>query len=182
MIGVVSRTRAVLTAAVLLSALVLGGCTDDDPEPKFGPTESTSPSSPTSPSTTAAAADLSPEDTVRAWVDARNAALASGDVAAVEELSASGCTTCQDSLDPIRQVHADGGSFDTDGWTVDSARLKSRSGDKARVTGAITYAAGTTVPKAGAAPVSYGLERHIVVVDLTRTDDRWQVNFFGYLS
>lgn len=181
MIGVVSRTRAVLTAAVLLSALALGGCTDDDPEPKFGPIESTSPASPTSPSTTTAAA-LSPEDTVRAWVDARNAALASGDVTPAEELSASGCTTCQASLDPIRQVHADGGSFDTDGWTVDSARLKSSSGHKARVTGAITYAAGTTIPKAGASPVSYELERHIVVVDLTKTDDRWQVSFFGYLS
>jgi hypothetical protein len=181
MIGVVSRTRAVLTAVALLSALALSGCTDDDPEPKFAPPSSEAPTSPSSASTSAAAA-LSPEDTVRAWVEARNDALSSGDVGSVQALSVAECTTCEDSLDPIRQVHEDGGSFQTAGWRVVSARLKSQKGSTARVTAAITYAAGTTIPRAGAAPVSYELERHIVVVDLTRVDDEWRVRFFGYLS
>ncbi|GAA4725174.1 hypothetical protein GCM10023350_04550 [Nocardioides endophyticus] len=121
-------------------------------------------------------------ETVRAWIDARNIALGTGDVSSVEALSAVGCTTCEDSLEPIRQVHADGGSFDTAGWEVVSARLKSRSGGKARVTAAINYAPGTTIPKEGASPVSYGLERHMVVVDLTRIEDQWRIRFFGYLS
>jgi len=180
MIGVVSRARATLTALTLIPTLLVAGCSDDDPKPKFDPPSSEASSG--SPSPTATTNALGPVGTVRAWVDARNTALVTGDVSRVEALSADGCTTCQDSLDPIRQVHADGGSFDTDGWEVVSARLKSRSGDKARVTAAINYAPGTTIPKEGASPISYGLERHIVVLDLARVQDQWQVRFLGYLS
>jgi hypothetical protein len=177
MIGGVNRTLAVIAALSVIPVLLVAGCTDDEPKPKFDPTPSSE-----APTSSAPAQSLSPEATVRAWVDARNAALVSGDVAAVEALSAPDCTTCQDSLDPIRQVHAAGGSFDTSGWKVVSARLKSQSGGKARVTAAINYQPGTTISSEGAAPVSYGLERHIVVVDLDRAPDRWQVRFFGYLS
>jgi hypothetical protein len=180
MIGAVSRTRAVVTALLVIPVLLVAGCTDDDPKPKFEPTQSSE--TPTSPSTSASAQALGPEATVGAWVDARNTALVSGDVAPVEALSTTDCTTCQDSLDPIRQVHAAGGSFDTGGWKVVSARLKSQSAGKARVTAAINYQPGTTISSEGAAPVSYGLERHIVVVDLVGGPDRWQVRFIGYLS
>src|SRR4051812_38018201 len=52
MIGRVSRTRAVLTALSLLPVLLVAGCSDDDPEPKFAPTPSESASS-ASPSSSA---------------------------------------------------------------------------------------------------------------------------------
>ena len=74
------RTRWAL--ATLLAVCLVGACSDDDPEPDIAdPTASASSSSATvSPSPTVSATPaLGPEDTVRAWVEARNAALQDGD-------------------------------------------------------------------------------------------------------
>jgi hypothetical protein len=38
------------------------------------------------------------------------------------------------------------------------------------------------MPEAGADPVTYGVERHIVRVKLTKVDGSWRVKFVGYLS
>lgn len=166
----------------LLALLVLAGCSGDDPEPKFAPTPTSSPTqaSPSEPSATPER--RSPEQTVRAWVEARNEALQDGDTTAVEALSAKDCETCQNQIDPIRQLYADGGHFETDGWTVVSSRLKSRSGPRAAVDTAIKYAAGRTIPEADAEPVTYPVERHIVVFKLTAIGGAWRIQFVGYLS
>ena len=123
MIGDVSRTRAALTALLLIPALLLAGCSDDDPEPKFAPPSS---EAPTSPSTSAAAA-LSPEDTVRAWVDAQNEALRTGDTSDMDALGTPDCRGCSDFSQPIRRVIADGGRYIGGEWSIDAA--KARDGD-----------------------------------------------------
>ncbi|KQW53483.1 hypothetical protein ASC77_04160 [Nocardioides sp. Root1257] len=181
MIGVVSRTRAVLTAVVLLSALALGGCTDDDPEPKFGPTESTSPASPTSPSTTAAAA-LSPEDTVRAWVDAQNEALVSGDTTVMEALATSSCQGCSDFSNPIRDVFAEGGSYRGGKWKVDAAKARKSSGSEVTVDVAMTMEAGQTVPRRGADPIPFSADRRIMLFRLASVEPGLRVSFVGFVE
>jgi hypothetical protein len=176
MIGPVSRTRAVLVALLLAALGASTGCSNDDPEPQFSPPSS---EAPTSPSTTPAA---DPAEAFRGWVDARNVALKTGDTSEVRSLSADNCRTCENSISPIERVYSDGGQFDTEGWIVDSAIVKRQSGTRARVSAAITYAAGETVPSAGAEPVDYEVERHILLVDLDHVDGTWLVSDIGYVS
>ncbi|GAA4690079.1 DUF6318 family protein [Nocardioides conyzicola] len=178
MIGDVSRTRAALTAFTLLSVLGLAGCTDDDPEPKFAPPSS---EAPTSPSTSAAAA-LSPEDTVRAWVDAQNLAMTSGDSTEVRSLGTSDCESCDGLIDPIDAVIDAGGRFETSGWTVDRAKQVSDNSDETTVKAAVTIAAGRTYNSSDAEPVVYGVDRSILQFKLRQTDGRWLVAFVGFLS
>ena len=80
------RTRWAL--ATLLAACLLAACSDDDPEPDIAdPTPSATASSSAatvSPSPSESATPvLGPEETVQAWVDARNAALQDGDTTEV---------------------------------------------------------------------------------------------------
>jgi hypothetical protein len=126
--------------------------------------------------------DLGPVETWTAWVTARNQALISGDTTGVEALSAPACRTCENSIAPIAKVFENGGHFDTDGWEVVASRVKSRADGTAKVSAAIKYASGRTVPTAGAKPIAYDVERHIVVVTLVDIDGRWLVKFIGYLS
>ncbi|GAA4367157.1 DUF6318 family protein [Nocardioides caricicola] len=178
MIGTVTGARAVIAATVLI--LGVSACSSDDPEPIVAPTPSAS--EPSDPTTSPVAGALGPEETLAAWIDARNQALQDGDVSAVEALSAESCKTCRDSIAPIKQVYGDGGHFDTDGWVLVSSRLKSEKASKASLTAAIDYAAGKTVVKAGAEPVTYAVEHHIIIVDLIKEDGVWLVQFIGYLS
>lgn len=173
-----------MRAAVLplLALLVLGGCSGDDPEPKFEPAPTSAPTSASPTEASASPEQRSPEQTVIAWVEARNDALQDGDTTSVEALSAESCETCQNQIDPIRQIYSDGGHFETTGWTVVSSRLKSRSGPRAAVDTAIKYAAGQTISETGAEPVVYAVERHIVVFKLTAIAGTWQIQFVGYLS
>lgn len=171
-------TRAVIAA---WGALLLGvtACSGSDPEPHVAAPSSSAPSSP---STSPAAADLGPKATFSAWVQARNAALRTGDTSDVEDLSTGSCRTCRNSIEPIKNVYDNGGHFDTAGWAVVASRVKSQSGNRAEVSAAIRYAAGETVPETGADPVTYEVERHIVTAELVRTDFGWRVQFLGYLS
>jgi hypothetical protein len=178
MIGSVTDARAVIAAVALL--LGVTACSGDDPEPIIAPTPSSS--APSDPSTSPVSAALGPEETFKAWVDAYNQALETGDTSAVEALSTTSCRTCRNAITPVERVYADGGHFDTDGWIIVASRVKSRSGDVASLSAGIKYAAGETVPRAGAEPVVYAVERHIVVVDLVEDDGRWRVQFIGYLS
>lgn len=177
MIASVTRTRTVLTALTCTSVLALGACSGDDPEPKFAPTPT--PTAPTSPSPTDEA--MSPEDTVRAWVDAQNHALRTGDTGAMKSLSADGCRGCDDFTNPIEQVYRDGGHFSTDGWTVEGTHLKSTA-DPSVVDLAVTIAGGRTTAKAGAQPVTYESEKELLVVKLVPDGDSWAISFIGFIT
>ncbi|WP_346385012.1 DUF6318 family protein [Nocardioides sp.] len=163
--------------------LLVAGCSSDDPTPRISPTNSVATTASSSaPTTSPTASSRSPEQTVRAWVKARNAALQDGDTTAVDALAATGCEACQNSTDPIRQVYADGGHFETDGWRLVASRIKSASSGRATVATAIKYSAGRTVQEAGAQPVTYGVERHIVMFKLVTVSGDWRIGFIGYLS
>lgn len=178
-----SRLRALVVVALLCA---LAAC-DDEPTPDLPdpPPSSASPSpteSESSPTTSPTPQALGPEQTVRAWVKARNQALQDGDTSVAEALSAANCETCDNSLGPIRQVYADGGHYETEGWRVPSAKAVDVSSDAARVTAGLVYEPGATVPEAGADPVTYELERHIAEFRLVRVDGQWLISFIGYLS
>jgi hypothetical protein len=163
--------------AAFVASCLLAGCDDDDPKPDLpDPTPTVSSTAPTEASTspTASPSALGPEETVRAWVEARNSALQDGDTSAVDELSAPNCRSCEELNKVIREVYAAGGRFVTSGWRIDSIKMKGGS-DPIQVDTALTFAPGQTIPSAGADPVSYDEERHIVTFRLSEAGSRYQV-------
>lgn len=180
MIGDVIRTRAALTALTLIPTLLVVGCTDDEPEPKFGPTPSETPSSPSS-SATATAPARTPEETVRAWVDAQNTALDTGDTAGMEALSAPGCRGCADFTTPIERVYGNGGNFETTGWRIEGLSLRP-STDPKIVDLAATIAGGTTIASDGAEPIVYERQKELLVVKLIGAGDGWSISFIGFIT
>lgn len=175
-----------LIACVVLVLLCGLSACDDDPTPNIpdetpsasSPTVSESPS-PTEPTETPEA--LTPEETVRAWVAARNEALQDGNVEAARALSALDCRSCKELLDPIEEIYAAGGSFDTTGWTV-AGLSKPQGDDPIKVNAAMKFAGGTTVSEAGAEPMTYGPERHVIVFDLSGTEDGLRVSLVLFVS
>jgi hypothetical protein len=130
MMLVVTRTRTVITVFTLVSVLALGACSDDDPEPKFAPTPSTS--APTSPSTTAASGPTEPtmpavangtdaasaEAFVTFYWEMVNYAEQTGDLAAVKRLSSDDCVACRSGLKYLEGVFTDGGEIKGGDQTV----------------------------------------------------------------
>jgi hypothetical protein len=176
------RTRWALVT--LVATCLLGACSDDDPEPDIAdPTPSVSSSSVVvSPSpTTEPPTEPDPEETVRAWIAARNQALQDGDTSAVDALSASDCRSCEELNKVIRQIYAAGGAFHTPGWTVVAAKEKPGS-KPVQVDTALTFAAGQTTPSAGADPVSYDEEKHIVTFKLSKVAEGYRVQLVLFLS
>ena len=180
------RTRGVI--AVLLAGCLLAGCSNEDPKPNIADPTTSAPTSPlvsvsTSPPTSSSppSASLDPEQTVRAWIAARNQALQDGDTTAVDALSAPDCRSCEEANKVIREVYAAGGSFHTPGWTVVAAKQK-EGASPVQVDTALTFAAGQTTPSAGADPVSYGEEKHIVTFKLSKVDGNFRVQLVLFLS
>lgn len=147
MIGDVSRTRAALTALTLIPALLLAGCSDDDPEPKFGPTPSSE--APTSASTSSSASTSTEPSTAAAvtaadfigdWFERFSAAMVSGDTTEIRLRSSKSCTSCSALADQIDSIYARGGSLRTAGWSVDEARQVSELDEPPRFLLRVTQA------------------------------------------
>jgi hypothetical protein len=171
-------TRTAVAALALVVAGLAAAC-DDDPKPRIGPPESTSPA-PSGPSGTPEA--LSPEETVRAWVEARNRAVQTGDVKDVYDLSTPDCTACANSVEPVRNVYDEGGRFETEGWQVRSVRRAEDFTSTHSLAAALLFTAGRTIPSAGAQPVTYDAERHIVLFTVSRSRGLWKIDHFAFSS
>lgn len=172
-----NRSRLAVALGLVLPVLLVSGCSDD-PVPKVAPRESPAPSvSESSPHPA-----LGPVATVRAWIKAQNLALQSGDTDALRELSATPCGACDDFIEPIDQVYAKGGRFETPGWKVEGAKARAGSKQPVVVDTAITISGGKTVRRAGAQPVVYEAEKHIMVFKVIQNEGRWAVSFIGFIS
>ena len=171
--------RTPLAALALVAALGVG-C-DDEPEPDFAPPETTSPA-PSDPTTTDSPEPekLSPEETVRAWVEAQNLALRTGDTSEASVLSQA-CDACKDFIDPIKETYEAGGRYRTNGWRIVSLELQSSEGANAKVAAGIEFAGGRRIPEAGAQPVIFGPEKHIMLFELSRAATVWQINLMGFV-
>ena len=117
--------RRWVAAAVCVPLLAVGGCSDDDPEPKFAPSESPSPTATSAPEP--AAWEVKSEDGAVAfanhWVDVFNQAATSGRTEQLEAISDSSCQTCANFVSSIRDIYDSGGSFRSTGWQIVSFSL-----------------------------------------------------------
>ena len=125
MIGLVNRSRTVITAMSLMSlmsVLALGACSDDDPEPKLAD-PSPSSSAPSFPSTTAVSGPVEPtmpaaargtgaaaaEAFVRFYWEMVNYAQATGDVESLLELADQHCRACRGGAHFLADTYERGG-------------------------------------------------------------------------
>jgi hypothetical protein len=178
------RTRWAL--ATLLAACLLGGCSEDDPEPKVGsdPTPSESSSMPTvSPSPTVTpTVVVSPQDTVAAWIAAENEALRTGSTQALQDLAARHCRGCDNFVEPIEKVYNAGGSYMGGDWTLVNSHVESASSSATKLSAAVQIADGTTIPEAGADPVRYEAQNHLMTFELVQEGGAWRFSVVAFIS
>ncbi len=178
--------RIRVAAAAMSLALAAGGCSDD-PEPEFAPPEPSASTSnaeseePTDVPTSEPPEALSPEDTVRAWVEARNVAVRTGRTDEVYALSTENCETCRNSVEPVETVYDNGGRYETSGWRVQNVATTPKFGNNGEVVAAVIFEAGRTFPDAESAPVSYNEEKHIMLFRLGGSPPNLRVQFVGYI-
>ncbi len=176
--------RSLIGVVALSVALVGAGCEEAEPsDPVASPSES-SESAPTSPSepTTDARPSLSPVGTVRAWIDAYNAALGNGATDDLLALTAPDCETCDELRVALEEVHGAGGFFRGGRWMVDAAEVTSRSADTATVTTGITVAEGMTKSTDDADPESYLKEQLALEFHIDRGSNGSAVTQIVFLS
>jgi len=134
MIGPVTGTRVVITAAAVTLLLGLAACSSDDPEPRVAPPTSQAPStSPASdptpsggPSLPPQASALSPEGAesfIDYWFRALSYGMATGDTSMVGDASETGCKSCSALIGQIEDLYAKGGKVETAGWRVEAKTL-----------------------------------------------------------
>jgi hypothetical protein len=137
-----------LAAAVLVAT---SGCSDD---PSMAPTTSASSqlmasSSPTQ-SGNGAPKSQRPIAFVRAWVDAENAAINSGDVTSLVSFEAPSCFNCKQLLKPIKRIYQAGGFIHSTGWRMQHPNAVDSGGDSVLVTMLVATSVETVQPSAGA--------------------------------
>jgi len=126
MIGLVNRSRTVITVMSLMSlmsVLALGACSGSDPKPKLAD-PSPSSSAPSSPSTTAVSGPIEPtmpaaargtdaaaaEAFVKFYWEMADYAQATGDLDGLRALGTDACRACQTVLDYLAGIYDHGGS------------------------------------------------------------------------
>lgn len=125
---------------------------------------------------------MGPEETVRAWVDAQNVALRTGDTADLRSLSSGHCRGCDDFIKPIEQVYRNGGHYETAGWVVEAAKAHGDTDVPVEVDVGVTIAGGKTVLKAGERPISYETEKRILLFKVEPGADGSTVAFVGFVE
>lgn len=172
--------RTLATAAALVAlACGLAACDDgtgDIPPVEKTPEVSTGSKSPSATTSTAAATpDLEPVEVVKAWADAINSAIRTGDVQKGLSLATKDCQDCQNELQPIADFYASGGTISGGRVTIVNAKVLDSSADTATVAASVDKAGGATKTSAGARPASYEADKYIEEYTLRRSDDRWWI-------
>jgi hypothetical protein len=123
----VRRSRTAFALGVVVLPLVLGGCSGDDPEPKFAPPESTSPTESGSPSAPASSASANRRDEqaglINDYFSAISDAISSGDPSRFLALATKDCANCRVIGDNLVQAYAGGGHIEGGHWAVVSSRF-----------------------------------------------------------
>jgi hypothetical protein len=126
-----NHARAAVCVAVLLYVGLAVGCSDQERSANAVDVRALAPSNASDQQVGVAAAkgaELTAVAIVRQWIAARNAALVSGDTAAVDALTASGCNTCGRFLRGGR-------------WMVSAARVSRHTVDAATVEARVSSSA-----------------------------------------
>jgi hypothetical protein len=143
---------SLLAAAVLIAS---SGCSDDPSAPSL--TASTQPVTSSSPteSETTSTKPQSPIKFVRAWVDAENVAINSGDVTPLLTFEAQSCFNCKQLLKPIKRIYGAGGFIHSKGWRMEHANAVDSGGNSVLVTMLVATSVEIVRPSEGAP-----IERH----------------------
>lgn len=177
--------RPYAATAALALALAVAGCGDDspdEPEASSTPTTSTSAASSASPTDEATTKALGPVQTVRAWVDAYNEMVTTGDAEDVRAITTEGCTTCENLLEPVLETHDNGGRYEDPGWKVIDAKRDRDWPESREVAAAVRFAAGRVWKSEGATANAYPREDHIISFNLRKGEDGWRVNDIVFLE
>jgi hypothetical protein len=112
--------RRCVVATVVLP-LMAAGCSDD-PQPKFEPSPSDSPSQSTSDPAEPKAWEVKSEKGAVAfaehWIDVFNAAKETGETAPLADLSSDSCKSCSNFVEFLNELYGSGGRFESNGWEV----------------------------------------------------------------
>ncbi|MGZ8743713.1 MAG: DUF6318 family protein [Nocardioides sp.] len=118
-------------AAGACAVVLVAGCTSNAepsplPEPSASSSATASPSAapPTMPPEAEGTSPKAAKAFVRYWVGTLNYAGSSGDTSALTESSDGGCAECQSVIRTIVETHAAGGSFEGDGWSVETMKYQ----------------------------------------------------------
>jgi len=122
---------SLLPAAILFAGSACSG--DPSAEPSTSASNPSPSSSPTQSATTTPK-PKTPIGFVRAWVDAENAAINSGDVKPLLAFEAPSCFNCRQLLKPITRIYGAGGFIHSKGWQIKRPNLVDAGGSKALVT------------------------------------------------
>ncbi|MGH3345436.1 MAG: hypothetical protein ACRDO4_00515 [Nocardioides sp.] len=158
------RRTAVLAVA---AAVLLAGC-QDEPEPRFEPTPTESPSE-SDPSEEPEAQTA--EEFIRAWVALDAAMQQTGESSAYLGASAN-CTPCTDFAMRVEKVYAAGGEIRTDGWRVVSIQ-ELQPGRTFRMVAVSSPQ--VVIAEAGAQEQRYEGGRGTYDIALRRVGDSWKV-------
>ena len=176
-----------IAVAAVVPLLVLGACSQDDPQPKFSPpsdSPSASESTPTEPGvrpwekkTRKGAVAFSDH-----WLSSFNDAATSGDTGELLKLSTRDCETCSNFVSAIKRIHEGGGSFESTGWKLKGFSFAA-SGISDRVSLALTiHQPAEVTRRPGEQPdrtrpgdVSYQ-------ADLVWEEDQWRMDELFYVG
>jgi len=117
--------RATLLTPLAVLALLVGGCTSDDPDPAPPTSSSPTPTDPTtspSPTQTETAAAEGPKAFIRDSIDVMNEMIVTGKTAPFMALATDECTFCESFQDTIRSVYEAGGRIESEGWQLGPLR------------------------------------------------------------
>jgi len=127
-------------------------------------------------------AALGSKETVRAWVEAWNGALRSGDTSSLRQLETSDCRNCADLSSVIDDVVAAGGSFSGGAWSIVTSKAVDMTDSRVKVNVAMAVDEGSTVNEAGADPVYFEADKRIVVYELELSGGTWLIDVIELLS
>lgn len=162
------------TAAVLAAGLLLAGCSDD-PEPRFDPTESPSP---TESSTSAAPEAQSPEDFIREWFELNTEMQNTGETEAFRAASKP-CARCEDMAEQVETIYRDGGSISIDGQEVLRVKVGARSVDQKQFQVTVDASPTRLVEASGQEAQVLPGGRSTYEVTVVRKGDSWAMSFIN---
>ncbi|MCW2791750.1 MAG: hypothetical protein JWO76_848 [Nocardioides sp.] len=117
------RSRVAFALGVVVPLLVLGGCSDDDPEPRIAPTTSTSPSDTGSPSPTPTSAKEAQAVLIDRYFAEISAAISTGDPDTFLGLTSKRCVNCRIIADNLIGAYAHGGYIEGGSWNVTASEF-----------------------------------------------------------
>lgn len=108
-------------ATLVVVPLLVVGCSDD-PEPKFEPSSSPSPTESSSAAAEPKAWEVKSEEGAVAfakhWIDVFNEAQRTGDTGALERISEPACGSCDGFVEMLDDLYGTGGRLESQGWRV----------------------------------------------------------------